>query len=183
MLIQSPKGGSGDPFRDRRTFLFRNQSLTEVPAYGVMLVSGVDADGVLTVTRPDADEIDPSMLVFNTEFPVAADAEGLATCDAPHFAAVDGSPGVGDGLGTQEDSWELALDQRGFRAWGAAADGVCLVMNRYRAIVGVQCVDGEIVGDFLESTQGDDLRPVAPSLDFRWPENSGFISLIVGDEF
>jgi hypothetical protein len=180
MLIQSPKGGSGDPFRDRRTFLFRNEGATEVPSYGVMLVTGLASDGVVTVTRPDADELDPSMLVFNTESTVAVNAEGQATFDGPHFAAVTGSPAVGDGLGTEADSWLLALDQRGFRAWSTATSGVCLVVNRYRALVGVACVDGTLTGDFLESPGGDDLRPVIHSLDFRWTENSFYIPFLNG---
>lgn len=185
--MPTPTGRSGDPFRDRRTFAFRNDGATTVPPFGVVMVSGMDwATGIVTVTEPNLDEVDPSMLAFNVDTEVAVGAEGRATFEGPHLAAVVGVPVVGDGLGTQADQWTLGLNLRGFRAWSTVTAGVCLVVNRYRALVGVACVNGQLTGDYLEGggsgvpTGPDDMKPVINSLDFRWRENNMYAPFIQG---
>lgn len=117
-----------NPAQPSRWFPVKNTSGSDAPANAVLKITGVDANGVVTVIQPDADNIDPAMLCIADAAGVKASQYGQATNQGPWYAATPDSPAVGDNLGTAASTWTLAAGKSGFMAWTAAVSGIFLAM-------------------------------------------------------
>lgn len=137
----------------QRWLLVRNESGTAAPAYAALLVIGYESGtGAVRTVRPTANDIDPGMVLINGPLPIAADAYGQATIADPALALVSGAPAIGAQVGTQTDAWDLAVGRYGFRSWMTSfgtGPGPVLVNAGYKAVVGVQCVGGNVIGTTL----------------------------------
>jgi hypothetical protein len=83
----------------------RNVGDSTVPLYGVVRVSGADADGRLWVAEPDADG---QYAVINAGDPIAPGADGWVTAESPARALYEGgTPANGEVWGPKADSYKL----------------------------------------------------------------------------
>jgi hypothetical protein len=145
----------GDPWSDFRWLQVLNGDDEDIPAYGVMMMAGLQSGtGLITVSRPNTDDIDSGLLLVNGPGIIKAGKIGQATQDGPMIALFDpggGVPDLGDSLGTVANEWAIAMGATkvGFLAISEVENSsdLLFVSNRYRALVNVECVDGAIVGD------------------------------------
>lgn len=137
-----------DPSSAIRWLEVANGSGEVIPAYGVMRITGY-ADGAITVAKPNADDMDPAVLIVNSHVEIAVGENGFGTQDGPMLAAyTGGTPAFNDKAGTTSGAWTLTKDKTGFLALGTGSGGYVLVTNRYRPLVNVICDGGDIEGDY-----------------------------------
>jgi hypothetical protein len=119
-----------DEQSDIRWLPVKNTAGTDAPSYGVMKVTGRDATtGVITVTRPDADSLNPSLLLVNGPGIIPASKFGMGSRDFPLLASVATGGLVGGGAGTAASSWQLALGKSGFTLVTDEASGLAMVVG------------------------------------------------------
>jgi hypothetical protein len=119
-----------DEQSDIRWLPVKNTAGTDAPSYGVMKVTGRDAaTGAVTVTRPDADSLNPSLLLVNGPGIIPASKFGMGSRDFPLLASVATGGLVGGGAGTAAASWQLALGKSGFTLVTDEASGLALVVG------------------------------------------------------
>lgn len=108
-----------DSDNDIRWVDVKNVSGEVIPRESVVMVTrAVNADKLIEVDKPDADNISPAMLMFTNALEIPVDGEGAATHDWPARCTCDELGG--ENYGTGADSWELKIDGDGFQAWGTA---------------------------------------------------------------
>jgi hypothetical protein len=123
-----------------------NDSGEDIPAYAVMRVTGYDSDtGAFLVGKPDANDIDPTVLLVNGPGPIPTDEFGRGTKDYPILAAVTSGSAAAE-VGTVSGSWSLATSHKGFRLWQDVSGGVAVVNAGIRFLWDVSCDDGTPVG-------------------------------------
>lgn len=96
-----------------------NAAAEVIPPHALLRVTGNDADGLLTVAKPNADSL-PYLLV-NGPLPIAVGATGLATFDEPTPVSYDDAhtPAAGDTWGSANGSWLLTHGKTGWRVMGS----------------------------------------------------------------
>jgi hypothetical protein len=82
-----------------------------------MQIQSTLSDGTRTCIRPSADNLETIIITPEKELAPNAKFFGYAPFDTE--AEVDGSPDIGDEIGTVEDSWTLSTGKTGFKAHGA----------------------------------------------------------------
>lgn len=141
-----------DDQTDIRWLAVKNESGLDIPAYGVMAMIGLEVEtGLILVDQPGKNDLDPALLLVNGPNEIAANDEGSGTHDGPMLVLYDTAGGIpvhGDSMGTVAGEWALQKGKVGFLFISEVedSDDVGFMNNRYRALVGVECVDGEIVG-------------------------------------
>lgn len=144
---------------DRKAYHWRavyNESGEEVPPFGVMMMVGIDIDtGMVSIDKPNRNDLDPAMLLVNGEDSIPSNGEGTGTADGPMlvlYSTAAGIPVNGDSMGTVAGQWDLEKNKVGFLFISEIedSDDIGFMANRYRALVDVECVDGEIVGQLPE---------------------------------
>lgn len=142
----------GDAKSDQRGMEFTNASGEVIPACAIMRITG-GSSGVYTVSKPNADAIDPALLIVNGELEVAIGKNGFGTQDGPMlclYETGDGTPALGEYWGTEASSWKLQKNVHGFLIhFVTTTTGIVLATNRYRALIDVECVSGAIEGTTL----------------------------------
>lgn len=100
---------------------FVNSHATVVPPYGIMKPLGLDANGFLIVTQPDADDLAHVMVNGKTSVGTGAYGDGTFDNFTPvSFDANDGIPVQGERWGVKSGNWYAKKDRVGFMA---IADG------------------------------------------------------------
>ncbi len=97
-----------------------NTSGEQIPAFGLIRVTGADSVGVLQAAKPNADG---QQVMVNGPVPIPVAAYGSATNDFPNYALYDtgdGTPAVGDTWGAGSGSWKLRKNKAGFRPQAGA---------------------------------------------------------------
>lgn len=109
-----------------REVIIQNVSGEVMPARGVGVITGLTASGILTVSKPGADSISPSILVIIGRNPLGDNAVGVAVLATTGsiYAKTAASPAVGVVVGTTSGSWEVATGKIGFTANGSQAGRV-----------------------------------------------------------
>src|SRR5262245_46624012 len=101
--------------------------VSTVPSFGLLRVTGVDSDGVITVDQPNADGQD--VLVNGPSELTSSFPYGTATRESPIHALYDsgdGTPAVGEVWGAGASSWKLRKAKQGFVVAGVH-DGRAIV--------------------------------------------------------
>lgn len=140
------------PIQQSRWVLAKNNSGTEIPAFGVCEVlsnsndssTGVD---MLQVARPSAHGL-PECVV-NSFVPISAGGYGWVTYDFPAYAL--GSVYVGDMCGTQKDSFSLSKGKPGFMCIGSGPDGSVRVKDMWECVIR-GTLGSELCPDTTEAT-------------------------------
>jgi hypothetical protein len=125
--------GNLEPQDRLRWLTARNVYAGVIPAFGLVKVSEVDADGTLQVTRPDADGQD---VYVNGPVKIVQGGYGNVTRDWPAFAlytAADGTPTNGDTWGAKSGDFTLRKGFAGFTIEGGVNAGLTIVLTRGRA--------------------------------------------------
>lgn len=124
-------GGGGGGGSAQPVVRFRNDALTDAPAYGVMQISGAVVDAtsgerIVTVIQPDKFGSQYDVLV-NGDEPVVPGALGSAQSFGGPVAALynsgDGTPGLGECWGPRSGDWLLRKSTGGFRIAGNPLGG------------------------------------------------------------
>lgn len=139
-----------DVSSDQRVFPVVNLSGDEVPAYGVMLMTGL-YDGAIAITKPIADDMEPAVLLVNGPGVIPDGKRGTGTFDGPMivlYETSDGTPAAYEEWGTALSSWTLHKNKVGFVAISVVQTGYVLAVNRYRSAIGVMCVGTNVVATF-----------------------------------
>jgi hypothetical protein len=108
----------------RGDVLCYNSSGIDIPPYAAMKLNGSFTGSARQVIRPDEDSLDASLIIFNGPQTVPAGVEFLAVNNYEALAMLNGSPSVGDDLGTKEDQWYLDTTTTGFKARGVIQEGL-----------------------------------------------------------
>lgn len=93
----------------------KNQSGEVVPPYAVMRIVETDKEDTIYISKPNKDN--DKLIMLNGPSQIGIDGTGLGTIDMPFWAAfnqADGTPGNGEQWGTENGSWKLKKDKRGF---------------------------------------------------------------------
>jgi hypothetical protein len=109
-----------DPWSSIRWLPFKNVGGAEAPPFALLRVTGVGADGVPTVSKPDADG---KADLVNGPTTVADQQQGQATADSPLTVVYDsasGTPAAGDEWGPAAGSWLLTGGKKGWKVYGGA---------------------------------------------------------------
>jgi hypothetical protein len=122
--------GNLEPQDRLRWLTARNVYAGEIPAFGLVKVSDVDADGTLQVTRPDADGQD---VYVNGPSKMAQSGYGAVTRDWPCYAlytSADGTPANGESWGVKSGDFTLRKGNAGFTIAGGADTTLKIVLAR-----------------------------------------------------
>lgn len=125
---------SVNPAGDIRVRIYNADSVA-IPPRGVCAITGVDADGLITVTRPTRD--DQTDVLVNGPVAINPGRKGSANPAFPAVAAYapdpnTGAPRDGEIWGVLKDSWYLQRARPGFRVVGTGANGLCNVVPMSR---------------------------------------------------
>jgi hypothetical protein len=112
-----------NPLARMRWLQFSNQSGQTIPAFAVLLINGVDSNGILQVTQPSDDSLEPDQIAFNSFLTIGSGNSGSCTQDWPAYClynSSDGTPANGQVWGTAKNSWSLRNNnnQQGFTIQG-----------------------------------------------------------------
>jgi hypothetical protein len=143
----------GRPLDGSPWLLVYNDSGEEVPSRAVMKVTGLTAaDKAPKVSKPDADDLTPEILLVNGETPIPAGTYGQGSLAPVIRIAYDSGTGTpalptsdADAWGTVAGSWLLAKGKRGFLPWGDSDGTTALFARGYRAMFDVACAGGAFV--------------------------------------
>jgi hypothetical protein len=109
-----------------------NTTAEEIPAFGLMRVTGTDDDGRAQVAKPDTDG--QTNLLVNGPLPVNPNGYGQGHCESPCVVAYDtddGTPAAGEDWGAASGSWKLKKDQTGASPVGGVSAGSVNVMHGF----------------------------------------------------
>jgi len=95
-----------------------NQTGGVIPANSAVKLNGSFTDGARQVIKPDADSIDPSLIVFSGNTPVPIGKPFRASTQYETKVAINGSPSAGDAIGTANAQWYLNDGNTGFKSRG-----------------------------------------------------------------
>lgn len=114
-----------------RYLAVHNTDTYPCPAYGVVEVIGIEEDGsAVRVRRPTTASLPPARVLFTGPAGLGGSAVGVAHATYPglvlHDAAL-GTLAVGDTLGTQADSFQLAKGNDGFVSLDVSENGQSVV--------------------------------------------------------
>lgn len=129
--ISSRPANPAQPFR---WFPVKNTAGSTAPPNSLMLITGMDANGVLQVTQPTATSMDPRQIVISNGSAIAAGSYGEATMDVPWWVA-NGDGGsiaavaAGSEGGTQAGSWVLGAGTGFFALAADSPTATALVMS------------------------------------------------------
>jgi hypothetical protein len=150
-----PEHGAPDETSIVRYFRVKNQVAEEIPAYGVMRITGVAADGTVEVNKPNADS--QALICFNGPTTIPANGQGRATTDGPTrvlYATGDGTPAAANPpqvWGAANGVWTLRKAEvsgvptyAGMLAWGGVSGSTAIFGRGY--VAKVQCVGSNIEG-------------------------------------
>lgn len=127
-------------FKEQRWRPFINAGATEVPAFGMLEITGMSSSAlgsilypILSARRPTSDSIQGAFI--NSHLPVPVGAQGICTIDVPTWVAYDtsGTPAYDEDWGTQTDSYLLKSGNTGFKIIGGETDGRVYVDRRSTA--------------------------------------------------
>jgi hypothetical protein len=119
-----------------------NEDDEAVPPFGVMEVTGVNENGLATVTRPTQGDR-PDLVLINGPAAIFPGAAGQGHRDYPAIVAYEAQgddetrseePDVGEWVGPRTDSWLLHRGKRGFVVIGGSSDGLVNVIQEKRII-------------------------------------------------
>jgi len=142
------QGSRQDPNSQVRWMVCSNQFAGVIPAYAAMKVIGVDSNGFLQVTQPDADGMD---VVINDGVNIPQNGFGTCTRDFPAnvlYNQPDGTPNNGEVWGPAANDWALHKAKSGFLIDGAAtaqAPFIVLAKHQFGAPMTVEYDDGSNV--------------------------------------
>jgi hypothetical protein len=123
---------SDSPLDRVRYVAVRNTYSAEVPAYGIMQITGCETSAgvlVLTVTRPTTTG-DSELYLINSGRPIAAGAQGFGTFDLPHRLLWDSglsAPVFGETWGPQQNSFTARRGPVYYKVYGTAPNGTIYV--------------------------------------------------------
>ena len=124
-----------DPGRGQRWMTVLNMSGEVIPAWSALEPYGVNGDGVILVRKPTVDDSPTAMLSSGSVIGIGDYGVGtnhMATW--AYFHAADGTPSVGESLGTRSGQWKLYRGYEGFLVWGGVssyrADGNIVTVQR-----------------------------------------------------
>lgn len=107
----------------------KNAGSTEIPAHGLMRVTGEDeASGALTVDQPNADH--QADVLVNGPLAIPVGGFGIGTMGSPVLLAYEmanGSPAIGGSVGVAGGSWKAKKHYIGFKALTSGEDGIVFV--------------------------------------------------------
>jgi hypothetical protein len=112
------------PLDTRGDILCYNQSGIDIPPYAPMKLNGSFTGEARQVIRPDEDSLDASLILFNGPHTVGATETFTASSNYESLVKINGTPSVGDDLGTKEDQWYLDTTTTGFKARGVIQEGL-----------------------------------------------------------
>lgn len=110
-----------DPGRGQRWMTVLNMSGEVIPAWSALEPYGVNGDGVILVRKPTVDDSPTAMLSSGSVIGIGDYGVGtnhMATW--AYFHAADGTPAVGESLGTRSGQWKLYRGYEGFLVWGGS---------------------------------------------------------------
>lgn len=100
-----------------RQIAIQNDSGEMIPAYSFARITGVDANGVATIIKPNADNLAPGLLVITGAMAIPVDAYSVATPaeTGKLWVIISGSdPSVGSEFGTVAGQWYGKGGKTGF---------------------------------------------------------------------
>jgi len=112
------------PLDTRGDILCVNKSGVDIPPYAPMKLNGSFTGDARQVIRPDEDSLDASLILFNGAHTVANNEEFVAVSEYEVLAKINGTPSVGDDIGTKEDQWYLDTTTTGFKSRGVITGGL-----------------------------------------------------------
>ncbi len=119
MLMSAPADNLGDMF-------VHNASGEEIPGYAPMLLDDSTTGIYRDVIKPNADDLDACKIVFNGPAPIPIGREGVAVSGYEVLSTINGTPSLGDDIGTVNGQWYLSTGQTGFKA-RVVMGGLCYV--------------------------------------------------------
>ena len=131
-------GDHRQPIRNQRWIEFRNDSGEEIPAFGVLKITGsvTIARGRygLTAIKPSSATVNVFALNGRKAVPAggANASYGMCTLDWPAFAAYDtndGTPGIGTVWGPKANQFTMAKGKPGFVIAGTAGSSAVWVIS------------------------------------------------------
>jgi hypothetical protein len=145
-------GGNKNPLVQSAVnwFVIQNVDDQVIPPRGICAITGVLADGTVTVTRPVTDN--QTDVLFNGLAQVGVGRRGQAHQSFPAIVAYDQDPETmldpanGDVWGTQADSWYLEKSGTGFRVAGDGVNSLCVVIPQSRFVGGTGINQGATAG-------------------------------------
>jgi len=90
----------------------KNTSGEVVPPSSVMVVSSMDANAIRQCIKPDASS--SSNIVFTPNRPIGVNQEFDAVAPSDVLVTINGTPAIGDGVGTVSGQWYLDTSETGF---------------------------------------------------------------------
>lgn len=114
----------------------RNDAAEEVPAFGLVRVTGALSSGALTVAKPDTND---QFVLVNGPFSIAVGDFGVCTNDFPWYALYatgDGTPAAGQEWGASANEWVLRDARTGFRITGGPTAGRVQVTRQDQTTAG-----------------------------------------------
>ena len=104
-----------------------NASGEEIPAYAPMLLDDSTTGIYRDVIKPNAADLDACKIVFNGPSPIPIGRTGVAVSGYEVLSTINGTPALGDDIGTVSGQWYLSTGQTGFKA-RVVMGGLCYVV-------------------------------------------------------
>jgi hypothetical protein len=111
----------------------QNMTSEEIPAYGVMRVSGCTSAGDRTIYEVSKPNGSATLHFLNGPVAIAANGYGIATNRFPSLAAYSGTPAYGEEWGPVNNSWLIETGGSGLFIVGGAASGYVRVADKLAA--------------------------------------------------
>lgn len=180
------------PVASRLRTAFKNGSGEDIPADSLAVITEVDANGLVVVGKPDADNIEAARLIITGPAIVPDDTvgQGWAANLGLGYVTYSGTePTAGDDFGSVSGQWYGATDNTGFKANGTNG-GRALVGPFTEPAAGVEYyfypITTSTLGSYLDNVAAPytmDWGPHAVPAPAEWFESAGFFSANQGYAF
>lgn len=168
---------SGD-IRDRvlpRQKMIYNASGVTIPAFSFVMLTGAFNAGAYSVTKPNADSLDPAMLLITGAAPIPAGRKALAipaTAGQTWVTSLDHGQDVGDTFGTSSGYFDGIGTSTGFKVSAVDASGGRVCISPFRQ--GIPIMDYDVPNNITLADMTIEYDPTAnthvyfsPWLDFE----------------
>jgi hypothetical protein len=120
-----------------------NSTAEEIPAFGLMRMTGIDSEGIVTVAKPNTNS--QVNILINSPVPIPASSYGVGHNQSPAavlYDTADGTPALDEVWGAESGSWKAGKGKTGAKIVGGHADGLVTIYHGFGRIGGAAAFSG-----------------------------------------
>lgn len=111
----------------------RNVSNETIPPFGVMKISGFDANLTFSVVKPDRDDENSGFVINDSGGPIGINGSGTGRLIPPFIVDTNGEgdgPRIGEIWGVENGSWFLSRDRVGYKILAVGENSTRVLVDR-----------------------------------------------------